>query len=342
MRIPFIRPSVSEEDISRMNDSIRSGWMAPGKYCRELEEKLADYLGMKYVKLTNSCTSALHASLIMSGVKEGDEVITTTLSWVATANVIGYLGAKPVFVDVDISGRINTELVKKKITSKTKAIIPVHIYGQLCEIEELGVPVIEDSAHCLMPGVGKGDFACFSFHVAKNLTCGNGGAIASNHPIDERILYHGVEKIDDKRRMTGWGFKGEMTDFQAAMLLGQLDRIEETQEKRRKVVERYRNAFKDSKIFSPIMAEKSAHHLYVILADKRDEMRKRLAEKGIETSIHYEPIHLEPYYASKKKLPMAEYIGRHVISLPTYPDLTEEEQDYIIKEILHESSTGTT
>lgn len=344
MKIDFIKPNINESDIERMNEAIRSGWLAPGKYCEELEERLKEYLGVKYVKLTSSCTAALHAALILAGVKEGDEVITTPLSWVATSNVILYLKAKPVFSDVDDTGCIDTR--KIEITSKTKAIIAVDLYGQKADYKALksfGVPVIEDAAHCLMPV--DGDYACFSFHAAKNLTCGNGGAIASNNPIDERLFYHGVERIDGKRVMTDFGYKGEMTDFQAALLIGQLERIEETQRKRKEVFNRYYQ-----KLVAPRSYEVAyrgrvwhridnphAYHLFVTFCKNRDEVRKKLAKKGIETSIHYPAIHLEPYYQKlgfrKGSFPIAEKMAEEVISLPTYPQLTEEEQDYIINNL---------
>lgn len=311
--------------------SIKTGWFAPGEYTEKVEEGLEDYLNIRNVALTNSCTSALHASLIMAGVGKGDEVITTPMSWVATANVIRYVGAKPVFVDVDQTGCIDPRKVRP--TKKTKAIIAVHYCGQLADIpalKDFGVPVIEDAAHCLMKGVGEGDYTCFSFHAAKNLTCGNGGAIASNHPIDRRLLYHGVEKIDGKRVMTGFGFKGQITDFQAALLLGQIKRIDKTQKQRERVFKRYLKAFD----CHPAQERPHAYHMFVIFTKDRDAIREELLEKGIETSIHYSPIHLEPYYLGFKtgSFPIAEKIGREVITLPTY-NLTKKQQDYVIKEV---------
>ena len=338
--IPFLKPDIREEDIERMNESIRTGWLVPGKYSQEFEDKLKSYFKVKYAKLTNSCTMALEASLIMAGVgfEEDDEVITTPLSWVGTSNVILYLGAKPVFADVDDTGCINPDEILKKITPKTKAIIPVHLYGQLADMYRInkiagehGLKVIEDAAHSPIPGIGTGDYACLSFHAAKNLTSGQGGAILSNHPIDERLLYHGVEHIDGKRRMTSFGYKGEMTDFQAALLSGQIDRSEENTNKRLAVFMRYINGLVGKVKFPNCLERPSAYHLFVIYMKNRDEVRKKL-EKICQTSIHYEAIYLEPFYDDyPHDCPIAERMGQEIISLPTYPDLTEEEQDLIIK-----------
>lgn len=335
--IPFINPNIKDVDIKRMVKSLKSGWLVPGQYSKEFEKKLGDYLKIKNVKLTNSCTTALYASLVMCGVKEGDEVITTPMSWVATSNVILSLGAKPVFVDIDETGCLNPDLIESKITYKTKVILTVHLYGQLSDMKKInsiakkyGLKVIEDAAHCLLKGIGTGDYACLSFHAAKNITCGQGGAIVSKHKIDDRILYHGVEKIDGNRKMTGFGMKGEMTDFQAALLIGQLERYDETLKKREKVFKDYEEGLFYSDLEYPALKRKSAYHLFVIFTENREGVRNKLK---LETSIHYEPIHTEPFYDGlgyKRDCPVAEEWGRKVISLPTYPDLNTKE---VIKQL---------
>jgi perosamine synthetase len=345
MEIPFLKPDIRQSDINRMVKSLKTSWLVPGQESKTVENKLKSYLKVKHAKLTSSCTTALHAALIMCGVKEGDEVITTPVSWVATSNVILYLKAKPVFVDIDETGCLNPDLIEAKITPKTKAIIVVHYCGQLADMKKInkiakkhGLKVIEDAAHCLLKGIGTGDYACLSFHAAKNITSGQGGAIISNSPIDNRIIYHGVEKIDGKRVMTGFGFKGEMTDFQAALLIGQINRLEQTLAKRKKVFENYTRELFYTELDFPEQKRPSAYHMFIVWSDagKRDLIRKKLLAKGIETSIHYSPIHLEPYYQQlgfkKGSFPIAEKTGEEVITLPTYA-LTKKQQDYVIRSL---------
>jgi dTDP-4-amino-4,6-dideoxygalactose transaminase len=296
--------------------------------------------------VTSSCTASLHLALILAGVQEGDEVITTPMSWVSTANVILYMRATPVFVDVEReTGLIDIDKIEEKITNRTKAIIAVHLYGQMCDMKRLsklgkkyGIKIIEDAAHALeaeRDGIKPGQLsfaACFSFHAAKNLTSGQGGAIVTKNIEKCKLLIRdGVKMIDDKRRMVDFGYKYDLTDFQVALLEGQLDRINETHVGRVKVFQDY-----SKRLISrhPKWVGNSIHacHLFVIWVKNRDEIRKKLLEKGIQTSIHYQPIHQEPYYRKfiDYKLPLAEKMGREVISLPTYPDL---DTDYIIKTI---------
>jgi dTDP-4-amino-4,6-dideoxygalactose transaminase len=348
MKVDFLQPGIRNEDILRAIKSLRSGWLVPDKYTLEFEKKLGQYLRGEAV-MTSSCTAALHIALIMAGVGKGDEVITTPLSWVATANVILYQGAKPVFVDVDPrTGLIDIE--KIHITQKTKAVIPVHLYGQMVDMRALRrkvgkVCIIEDAAHALeaeRDGICPGEkgIACFSFHAAKNITCGNGGAIVSPDSEYATLLRrHGVVNRDGKRVQMELGYKYESTDFQAALLIGQLKRIEETRMARRKVFNRYRDAFEGMIDFPDEVPGTHACHMFVIWVDpkRRDKIRQKLYEKGIQTSIHYEPIHLEPYYREMGfkagMFPIAEKLGSSTITLPTYA-LSKTKQDYVIKEVL--------
>jgi len=354
MKIPFLRPGITEADIQRMNRSIRTGWLAHSEYTHTFEKELDKFLGNTSF-MTASCTAALHMALILAGVKKGDEVITTPMSWVSTANVILYCGAKVVFADVDpLTGILDIEEVKKKITKKTKAIIVVHLYGQMADMKaysKLGIPVIEDAAHALearrdwiRPGQ-IGFAACLSFHAAKNITCGQGGAIITKEKEKCKLLVRdGVKNIDGKRVMLDWGYKYDSTDFQAALLIGQIRRINKTHAAREKVFERYEEGFK-GKIRFPQRTGTHACHMFVIWVSNRDAIRRRLAEKGIETSIHYLPIHKEPWYQKhyKVSLPVAEKMGSEIITLPTYP-MTKKEQDYVIKEVIENAhrfnSTG--
>jgi dTDP-4-amino-4,6-dideoxygalactose transaminase len=331
-----------------MVKSVESGWLVRGKYTDEFERKLSKFLG-KDAFMTSSCTASLHMSLILAGVKKGDEVITTPLSWVSTANSILYCQAKPVFVDTDENGLIDIDKIEDKISTKTSAIIPVHIYGQMVDMKKLrrladmyNLPIIEDAAHALeaeRDGIKPGQLgfsACFSFHAAKNITSGQGGAIVT-HNIErcKTLVRDGVENIDGKRVMTDFGYKYDLTDFQAALLIGQLDRIEKSHAKRLEVFKRYEDGLRWYVKF-PQRIGKHACHMFTIRVENRDQIRKRLLDKGIETSIHYSPIHLEPYYQKigfkKGSLPIAERLGEQIITLPTYA-LTTQQQDYIIKSL---------
>lgn len=359
MKIPFLKPSISEQDIKNAVKSIRSGWLKPSKFTEIFEKKFSDYLGAEGAVMCGSCTAALHMSLILAGVKEGDEVITTPMTYVATSNVILYQRAKPVFVDVDPrTGLIDLDKIEGKITDKTKAVIVVHLYGQMADMKKLkkiadkhNLKIIEDAAHSVeseRDGVRPGQLsfaACFSFHAAKNLTSGQGGALVSN---DKEVLEKakilrrdGVVNIGNKRKMHMLGYKYDHADFQPALLLGQLDRIKKTHAKRLKVMERYVKKLSGlERVDYPAVGKDAVHsgHLFVVWVDpaKRDKIIYELEKAGVESSIHYEPVHLEPHYAKefgfkRGDFPVAEKMGDSVISLPTYSSLTPREQDYIIK-----------
>lgn len=345
MNIQFLRPAILQSDIDLAVKSIQTGWLVHGQYTNDFERELNKYLNNTSF-MTASCTASLHMSLILAGVKKGDEVITTPMSWVSTANVILYQGAKVVFADVDPqTGILDIEDVKRKITKKTKAIILVHLYGQMADMiafSQLGIPIIEDCAHALeseRDGIKPGQLgfsACFSFHAAKNITSGQGGAIVTPEIEKCKLLVRdGVRNIDGKRVMVDFGYKYDCTDFQAALLIGQMKRIEKTHTKRLDVYKRYENALQGI-VGYPTRTGTHACHMFVIWVDpkRRDAIRRRLLEKGIETSIHYPPIHKEPWYQShgykKVSLPVAELMGASTITLPTYA-LSVREQNYVIQ-----------
>lgn len=362
MRVPFLKPNINEADIELMNQSIRTGWLRHGPYTEKFETNLAKYLGAKFAVMTGSATAALHLGLILAGVKEGDEVITTPLSWVATSNVAIYQKAKPVFVDVEEStGLIDTTKIEEKISSKTKAILLVHLYGAMVDMKKIkdiadkhNIKIIEDTAHALeasREGIRPGELgfcAALSFHGAKNLTSGQGGAYITNSQSDaEKIKLlrrDGVKNVGEKRVMFELGYKYDSTDFQAALLIGQLKRVKESHTKRQQIFARYREAFRGNKSIS-FQEIKFPHihacHLFVIWVprNRRDKIRRKISEGGVETSIHYPPIHLEPYYREKfgfrdGDFPVAEKLGASVIALPTYPSLSKKEQDYVIEQVL--------
>lgn len=358
MRIPFLNPSITREDIGVVAASLKSGWLVIGPKTREFEGSYARYLGVKHAVATNSCTSALHLVLRAAGILPGDEVITTPLSYVATANAILHAGAVPVFVDVEPdTGLIDVSRVERAITKRTKAILPVHLYGQMADMKKLlalarkrHLLVIEDAAHAIeasrdniTPGT-RTAAACYSFHVAKNITAGQGGAVVTNYKTiadQVRLLRRdGVANVGDKRRMLTLGYKMQMTDFQAAMLSSQLKRIDQQHRERRLLWNAYAKACADMPSISfPRLAKNSIHagHMFVLWVnpEKRDSVRKQLAAAGIETSVHYDPIHLEPYYRGEfgyreGDFPVAERLGASVITLPLWPGMTSRQQGYVI------------
>lgn len=358
MIINFLNPDINKDDINAVVDNLKSGWLAPGKQTYAFERKFSQYLQAKGATMMNSATAALHTSLVMAGVTSGDEVITTPLSYVATSNVILYQGAKPVFVDVDPNtGLIDIDKIAAKITKKTKAIIPVHLYGQMVDMKKLkkiadkyGLKIIEDAAHAIesaRDGVRPGQLsfsACFSFHIAKNITCGQGGALVSNisRIIDKaKILRRdGIMNVKDVRIMKDLGYKYDSTEFQAAMLLNQMNRIDDNHRKRLKVMQNYMEGLEDLNISFPLFHENTVHsgHMFVVWVDpkKRDNIRNVMKIKGIQTSIHYNPIHLEPYYRKRfhfkrGDFPTAERLGSSTITLPTYAKLNTLQQEFIIQ-----------
>jgi dTDP-4-amino-4,6-dideoxygalactose transaminase len=361
MKIPFLNPDIREEDIRKMVTSVRSGWLVYGPYAKQMEKDLAKHLKAPYALLTSSCTAALHEAVILAGVGPGDEVVTTALSWVSSSDIVIYEGATPVFADVDRdTGLIDIHEVEKKITPRTKAIIVVHIYGQMVDMkafEALGkkhnVAVIEDAAHALessREGVRPGQLgfaACLSFHSAKNITSGQGGALVLHTAEEEHrarlIRRNGVMGRDQNRRKYELGYKYDGTDFQAALLVGQLKRIKSTHKQREKVFARYEKAFSGhAKIRTLKRVPNSVHacHMFPIFVDpeKRDAVREKLRAAGVETSIHWEAIHLEPFYRNKYgftegMFPVAEEMGASEITLPTYNKLTPRQQDYVIAQV---------
>ncbi|MCK5018048.1 MAG: DegT/DnrJ/EryC1/StrS family aminotransferase [Candidatus Peribacteraceae bacterium] len=360
MNIPFLRPTIKEEDIEAVNEVLRGGWLVLQKNTDAFEQQFSSYLGCRDAVLTNSCTCAIHLALIMLDVKEGDEVIVPALTYVSSVNPILHCGASPVFVDVeDESGLIDLDLVEAAITPKTVGIIPVHIYGQMIDMKRIksiadshGLFIIEDAAHAveserdgIQPGANS-FAAAFSFHVAKNITAGTGGALAINDSLvadRARVLRRdGVRNVGNIRIMEELGHKYLATDFQAAMLSSQLSRIEEQWKKRKQIYDRYAEAFSLAGIkFNPVLPNsKHAYHMIVVYADpeKRDTVRNTLGTNGIQTSVHYNPVTLEPFYREKfgfKKgdFPVAEHLGTSCITLPLYPLLSSGEQEYIIEKV---------
>lgn len=374
-KIEFFRHNIEDHDIERVSDVLRSIFLTTGERVKEFEEKFSAYLDTKYTVGVTSCTAALHLSLIAAGIGPGDEVITTPMSFCATANAILHAGARPVFVDVEEdTGNINAELIENSITERTKAIIPVHLYGQMADMKKIkeiadkyNLKIIEDAAHSIeaeRDGIKPGQVsftACFSFYATKNITSGEGGAISTNSKdIAESLRMlrlHGIDKsaIDRyTKRYQHWdmpvlGWKYNMDNIQAALLIGQLERIDELWKRREHLWRLYEDelrGIKDIKLLKTVPNSRHARHLFTVLvpSGKRDEILWRLQEAGIGVAVNYRPIHLLSYYRKTFSykdgdFPVAEDIGARTISLPLYPLLKEEELKTVcntLKKIMEE------
>jgi len=376
MRIEFYRHSIDENDIKRVNEILNSIFITTGDVVRDFENEFGAYLGIKNIIGVTSCTAALQLSLLAWGIGGGDEVITTPMSFCATANSILHVGATPVFVDVEEStGNINAELIESKITGKTKAILPVHLYGQMCDMKKIReiadrfrLVVIEDAAHCIEGvrdsfKVGQlGNAACFSFYATKNITSGEGGAVATNDFDKAELLrmlrLHGIDKSAADRYtkkyqhwdMSVMGWKYNMDNIQAALLLGQLKRIDKLWRRRDEICRRYEDAFgslKEIELMKTFPNSRHARHLFTIQVPEeiRDSMLIALQEKGIGVAVNYRAIHLLKYYREKfgykeGDFPVSEKIGNRTISIPLYPKLTDAEVNYVINTINNVISEG--
>lgn len=369
MKVEFYKHNLGDEEKQKLLECVDSLFLTTGSYVSEFEEKLALYTGNDYAIGLTSCTAALHLSLLALGVGKGDEVITTPMTFIATSNAILYTGATPVFVDVDIStGLINTSQIECAITNKTKVILPVHLYGQMCDMQEIkkiadqhNLNVIEDAAHCIegvRDGIKPGqysDAACFSFYATKNITSGEGGAVVtSNKELASKIRTmrnHGISKEAADRyvgKYQHWdmielGYKYNMFNIQASLLISQLAKIDDAREKREIICGKYEDAFASNphvRCIETIRNSKSARHLFTILCHKncRDTMLDLLQENGIGVAVNYRAVHLSSYYAKRfgfkqGMFPNAEFIGDRTLTLPLYTQLTENEVNYVIASV---------
>ena len=371
-RIEFFHHDIDEKDIGRVNSVLRSIFLTTGKEVEEFEQKFSHYIGKSYTVGLTSCTASLHLSLIALGIGPGDEVITTPMSFCATANAILHAGAKPVFIDVEEeTGNLNAELIESAITEKTKAIIPVHLYGQMCDMkrikevaEQYNLKIIEDAAHAIEASrnairVGElSEAACFSFYATKSITSGEGGAISTdNETLAETLSMlrlHGIDRGAADRytkRYQHWdmpllGWKYNMDNIQAALLIGQLERIEELWQKRDllwKIYEMELTNVRGIRLLKSISGFKHARLMFTALVfpDKRDALLWTLQDRGVGVAVNYRPIHLLKYYREtfgyrEGDYPVAEEIGKSTISLPLYPALKEEDIKYIVKVLREE------
>lgn len=368
-KVEFYRHNLDEADIARLVDVCRGLFLTTGADVRSFESAFAAYLGAQHAVGVTSCTAALHLALLAVGVGSGHEIITTPMTFAATANAVLYTGATPIFVDVDAAtGVISAGAVRRAITPRTRAIVPVHLYGQMADMrslkaiaDEAGVSLIEDCAHAIessRDGVRPAqlsDAACFSFYATKNITSGEGGAVVTNSErLSNRIRVlrqHGMSASADERYSGAYrhwdleelGWKYNMTNLQAALLIGQLPRVEALWARREAIAERYEAGFRAYPGVSfPIVlpGSRSARHLFTVWVDpdRRDLVLADLQASGIGVAVNYRAVHLLKYYRqtfgfSRGMFPEAERIGDSTITLPLYPKLTDEEVDYVIERV---------
>jgi perosamine synthetase len=362
--LPFHVPAITEDEIQAVVDTLRSGWITTGARVRQFEEDFARYVGCHHAVAVNSGTAALHLALDAVGIKEGDEVLVPTMTFAATAEVVLYFKAKPVLVDCQQDTlNLDPDQMEEMITSKTKAIIPVHIAGQPCEMHRImeiarhhHLKVIEDAAHALPARYqGKlvgtiGDITCFSFYATKTITTGEGGmATTENSDWMERMRIMGLHGIsrDAWKRYTAegsWyyeilcpGYKYNLTDMAAALGIQQLKKCDQLWELRRRCAALYNEGFADVRELTvPSAAPDVQHawHLYVIqlnseqLRISRNEFIELLRKANIGTSVHFIPLHLHPFYRDTfgyrpEDFPMASSVFERIVSLPIFPQMTD-------------------
>ena len=364
--IPYGRQTIEDDDINAVIEVLKSDYLTTGPKIAEFEKSVADYVGAKYAVAISNGTSALHAACFAAGIEPGDEVITTPITFAASSNCVLYCGGTPVFADIDPKTyNIDPDDIRKKITDKTKAIIAVHLAGQPCDMDEIhkiakenNLIVIEDGAHAL-GSVYKGkkvgslsDMTTFSFHPVKPITTGEGGMIVTDNEefYKKMVLFrsHGITR--DKTMMTRndgpWfyqqfdlGFNYRITDIQCALGCSQMKKLDRFLAKRKEIVLRYNEGFADCEnIVTPyqLPETESGWHLYIVQVKNcdRKQIFEALRDKGIGVNVHYIPVYMHPYYQEHGYKDVhcknAEEVYSHIISLPLYPGLTEEQQNYVI------------
>jgi len=345
------RPLFDEETRQALWEVLSSGRLAQGPYVQEFEERFAEWVGMPFAVAVSNGTAALLLTLMALGIGPGDEVITTPFTFAATANVVLFLGARPVFADVQPT-TLNLEPaeVERRITPRTRAVIVVHLYGNPCEMdaftelaERYGLALIEDAAHA--PGalyrgqpVGSFGIGCFSFYATKNLTTGEGGMITTRDPRLARRLRmlrdHG-QSAKYVHELLSLNFR--MTELQAVLGIGQLRHIEAWNARRRAIAAFYDQHLRGVGRLSNTPDSVPVYHLYTVrlAAGLRDRVRERLREAGVETGVHYPiPVYRQPLYQRlgyREVLPVAEAAAGEVLSLPIHPSLSDEEVRYVVE-----------
>lgn len=371
--VPFHRPSISEEEIAEVVATLRSGWLTTGPRTARLEREFSQYLGSVHAVSVNSATAGLHLSLAALGIGPGDEVITTPMTFCATVHAILHAGATPVLADIGASGNIDPDEIERCITSRTRAILPVHLAGLPCDMDSIwslarryNLRVVEDAAHAAgacyrgQPiGAGASDAVVFSFYATKNLTTGEGGMITTSvasladkmrmlslhgisHNAWDRYADHGDWRYD----VLAQGFKYNLSDIQAAIGIHQLSKLDRFVERRCRLAEIYNAAFAgmDELELPPDDPHcRHAWHLYILrlnldrVTTDRAEFIRQLRSRGVCTSVHFIPIPCLQFFANrdfgKASYPLALEWYRRVVSLPLYPAMTDEQVRYVASSV---------
>lgn len=370
MFIPYGKHYIDQDDINAVTQALQENYVATGPGIDRFEEAFAKYVGSKYAVAVSSGTAALHACCHAIGISSGDEVITTPISFVATANSVLYCNGTPIFADIDEKTyNISPNEIEKKITSKTKAIIPVHFTGQPCEMDKIqeiakrhNLYVIEDAAHAIGAEYkGKrigtiSDMTIFSFHPVKHMTTCEGGMVTTdNYELYQKLksfraycLTKNPELLVDKKdgpwhyEVQGLGYNYRISDVMCALGMSQLNKIDKFIKRRKEIAETYNKQLKDvEEIVIPYQAEgcNNSWHLYTIQIKngRRKEVYERLKEAGIGTDVHYLPIYKHPYYQNIGYQDVycknAEELYDNILSIPIYYALSDEQQEYVVAKI---------
>lgn len=372
MKVPFYRHSLTPDNSALVAEVLKTPFLTSGPIGKEVETQLCEYFGTKHAKLVNSWTNGAVATLLAMDIGPGDEVIVPAMTFIATANVVELVGAKPVFIDCDPDTLLITpELIKAAITKNTKAVIPVHMYGQMCDVKAIKdilpkdqkISIIEDCAHTFeakfngdRPGKYS-DVSIFSFYATKNVTCGEGGAIITNNEkLFDRILQailHGMSAGAADRFKAGqykhWGMehlgtKANLPDLLACFLPGQIKSVDERLRFREELANKYEEKLLGSKIVIPKSAKKITHsrHLFPIGvgAKVRDEALLALGAANIGATVNYRSVPTMTYYKNKysfngSEFPVSQAWGEGTLTVPLFPGMTNDEQDYVIDVLLN-------
>jgi dTDP-4-amino-4,6-dideoxygalactose transaminase len=372
--IVFGAPHIEQAEIDAVVEVLESRWLGTGPRVTQFENAFGIYKGAANVAAVSSCTAALHLSLLAAGIGPGDEVITTPLTFCATINAILHTGATPVLADVDSrTMNIDPSEIERRITPRTRAILPVHFAGRACDMNALcditsrhELVLIEDCAHAIETEYkGRkagtfGDFGCFSFYATKNVTCGEGGMVITRRSEDmarvKMLALHGMTKDAWKRfsdegykhyQVVECGYKYNMMDLQAAIGIHQLRRVNNGWNRREKLWSSYQAAFRDSSLTLPAHVEadtRHAYHLYTVLVDSdvcgisRDSFLQRMTSLGIGVGVHYLSVAEHPYYHDRlgwnvEQWPNAMRIGRQTVSLPLSPSISDEDANRVVEAV---------
>jgi dTDP-4-amino-4,6-dideoxygalactose transaminase len=378
--LPLASPIIGEEEIAEVVDSLRSGWITAGPKVKRFERALEEQIGAAHVRCVSSCTAALSLGLRVAAVGPGDEVLVPAMTFIATANAVEEVGARPVLVDAEPgTGLIDLDAAEAAITPRTRAIIPVHLAGRPVDLDRLGalrdahgLTVIEDAAHAMgtewngRPIGTHGNLAAFSFYATKNVTTAEGGALATDNPCIagevERLALHGLSLGAWQRygeagfrhfEVASPGIKANMTDLAASIGLHQLPRLEGWTQRRAELAARYDELLAGLPLQTPSPVDRRARHswhLYsVLVADDagmaRDAVLDGLLARRIGTGVHYRGVHLHPYYArtyglEPSMLPVASDISDRTLSLPLCPDMTDADQDDVVEALSSVLTSG--